>query len=344
MENEDVSTGGAVFVQTNGEEANRVLAFLRGADGQLSGPESVRTGGRGDGVPHLTSQGSVVLTADERHLLVTNAGSNDVSVFAARDGELSLVTTVPSDGEAPKSVAEHGRVVYVLNAGSASLVGFRLADGGLERIGDPRRELGADADPAQVGFTPDGSAVVVTERGSNSIVVYPVESDGRLGDATVSPSSGPTPYGFAFGRDGTLVVTEAFGAEKGKAAASSYRIVGSAAEPVSRSVGNGRSEICWVAATADGRYAFTTNFADGAVSCYAIGDDGRIALEDAVAGTAVEGQPGLRDEDITSDGRFLYAIDTDAGEIVGWAVEDGRLSPLGSWDGLPRTVAGLAAS
>jgi 6-phosphogluconolactonase len=52
----------------------------------------------------------------------------------------------------------------------------------------------------------------------------------------------------------------------------------------------------------------------------------------------------LRDEDLTTDGRFLYAIDADAGEIVGWGVEDGRLSPLGSWDGLPRAVAGLAAS
>ena len=40
------------------------------------------------------------------------------------------------------------------------------------------------------------------------------------------------------------------------------------------SVGNGRSEICWAVVTPDGRYAFTTNFADGAVSRYAIGTGG----------------------------------------------------------------------
>ena len=40
--------------------------------------------------------------------------------------------------------------------------------------------------------------------------------------------------------------------------------------------------------TADGRYAFTTNFADGAVSRYAIGGDGSITLEDATAGLTVE--------------------------------------------------------
>lgn len=344
MENEEMSGRGAVFVQTNEAEGNHVLAFRRGADGELSGLEGVATGGRGDGVPHLTSQGSVVLTADGRHLVVTNAGSNDVSVFEARDGHVSLVATVASDGEAPKSVAGHAGLVYVLNAGSASLAGFRLVDGGLEPLSDSRRDLGGDADPAQVGFSPDGSALVVTDRGTDSILVYPVDDDGRLGQPTVAASSGRTPYGFAFRGDGTLVVTEAFGAERGKAAASSYRLTEGGAEPVSRSVGNGRSEICWAVVAADGRYAFTTNFADGAVSCYAIADDGVISLEDPAAGTAVEGQPGLRDEDVTSDGRFLYAIDTDGGKIVGWAVEGGRLAPVGSWDGLPRTVAGLAAS
>ena len=97
-------------------------------------------------------------------------------------------------------------------------------------------------------------------------------------------------------------------------------------------------------ATNDGRYVFTTNFADGAVSRYAVGQDGVLTLEDATAGTAVEGQPGLRDEDLTSDGRFLYAIDSNAGRIFGWSLEGGQLSPLGSWEGIPGTVAGLAAS
>jgi 6-phosphogluconolactonase (cycloisomerase 2 family) len=96
--------------------------------------------------------------------------------------------------------------------------------------------------------------------------------------------------------------------------------------------------------TGDGRYAFTTNFADGAVSRYAIRGDGSITLEDAAAGTAVEGQPGLRDESLSRDGRFLYAVDADERRIFGWSVEDGRLSPIGAWDGIPATAAGLAAS
>lgn len=41
---------------------------------------------------------------------------------------------------------------------------------------------------------------------------------------------------------------------------------------------------------------------------------------------------------------FLHAVDADSGAIVGWFVEgDGSLSDLGTTDGLPATIAGLAA-
>ena len=329
----------AVYVQTNEPDANHVLAFRREADGSLSELGAYATGGRGDGKAHLTSQGSVVITGDGSRLLVTNAGSGDVSLFAIGDDGLTLLETVAT-GPAPKSVAEHGGVVYVLNTGQPSLVGFRLDS--REQIGEVA--LGEGSDPAQVGFAPDGSRLVVTDRGADAIVQFPVGEDGRLGESSVSPSSGPTPYGFAFAGS-TLVVTEAFGAATGKAAASSYRLGSGEAIPISRSIGNGRSEICWAVVTEDGRYAFTTNFADGAVSRWAIAGDGSIALEDATAGVAVDGQPGLRDEDLSGDGRFLYAVDADSRRLFGWAVaSDGGLAPLGSWAELPATAAGLAAS
>jgi 6-phosphogluconolactonase (cycloisomerase 2 family) len=329
----------AVFVQTNEADGNRVIAFRRAPDGSLTELGAFATGGDGDGKPHLTSQGSVVLTGDGSHLLVTNAGSGDVSVLGVDDNGLSLVDTVAT-GPSPKSIAEHGGVVYALNTGGPSLTGFRLEN--RELIGD--FPLTDGTDPAQVGFSPDGSALVVTDRGTNAIVQFPVDDSGRLGEPEISPSSGPTPYGFAFAGD-TLVVTEAFGAETGKAAASSYRLSGGSATPVSRSIGNGRSEICWAVVTNDGRYAFTTNFADGAISRYAVGTDGSIALEDAAAGTSVDGRQGLRDEDLSGDGRFLYAVDADSQRVFGWAVQgSGELRPLGSWAGLPATAAGLAAS
>ena len=333
----------SVFIQSNEADANRVFGFRRGGDGQLSGPAAVFSGGRGDDVPHLTSQGSVVLSSDSTRLLVTNAGSNDVSVLGVGD-EPEVVAVVPSGGVAPKSVAEHDGLVYVLNTGDRALAGFRLAEDGLVQLDGSRRELGSDADPAQVGFTPDGTALVVTDRGANAVLVYPVGGDGLLGNPHATASGGPTPYGFTFAAGDTLVVTEAFGAAKGKAAASSYRLGTNGAELVTTSVGNGRSEICWAVGSADGRYVFTTNFADGAVSRYRVSSGGALVLDDAAAAITVDGEPGLRDEGISRDGRFLYAIDADGGRIFGWHVDDGTLTPVGSWNGLPTTIAGLAAT
>jgi 6-phosphogluconolactonase len=339
------TASGAVYVQTNAAP-NEVIAFRRAADGSLDRMGSVPTGGDGDGTPHLTSQGSVVLTGDGRHLLVTNAATDDLSVFSvATDGSIELRECVHT-GATPRSVAEHEGLVVVLNTGEPGLSSFRLDAEGIEAVrgGDQALEA-SDADPAQIAFSPDGSMVVITERGTDSIVAYEVTSEGTFGASSEVASEGPTPYGFAFTSGGTLVVTEAFGAQKGAAAASSYALVEGSLVARSSSVGNGRSEICWAVVTPDDRFAFTTNFADGAVSRFAIGSDGSLSLEDATAGISEDGMPGLRDEDISSDGRFLYAIDADGGRIWGWSVDaEGALEPVGTWDELPETVAGLAAS
>jgi 6-phosphogluconolactonase (cycloisomerase 2 family) len=332
---------GRVFVQTN-ESHNEVIAFARASDGSLTRIGAYSTGGAGDGSAHLTSQGSVTVTSDRRHLLVTNVGSGDVSVFAIGEGQVELTKTVPV-GPAPKSVTEHDGLVFVLATGDATIHGFRLVDGDLVPVAGGVRSL-STPDGAQIGFAPDGRALIATERGADLLSAFAVGMDGMLGEPRTVGSLGATPYGFAISKDGTLVVTEAFGARTGAAAASSYRVDGDAIEPRTASVGNGRSEICWAVIDEAGRFAFTTNFADGAVSRYRLGADGSLTLEDPTAGITVDGRVGLRDEDLSEDGRFLYAIDADQGEIAGWAVaQDGSLSSIGPWGAVPTTVAGLAA-
>jgi 6-phosphogluconolactonase (cycloisomerase 2 family) len=81
---------------------------------------------------------------------------------------------------------------------------------------------------------------------------------------------------------------------------------------VSGSVGDGRSEVCWTVVTRDNRHAFVTNFGDGTISRYAIAGDGSIELRKSVAASTRHGEKGVRDEALTRDGRFLYAIDADA--------------------------------
>src|SRR3712207_3563568 len=127
------SASGAVYVQTNAAP-NEVIAFRRAHDGSLDRIGSVATGGDGDGSPHLQSQGSVVLTRDGRHLLVTNAASDDLSVFSvAADGSIELRDRVRT-GSAPRSVAEHDGLVVVLNTGEPGVASFRLDVEGIEPV------------------------------------------------------------------------------------------------------------------------------------------------------------------------------------------------------------------
>ena len=114
--------------------------------------------------------------------------------------------------------------------------------------------------------------------------------------------------------------------------------------PRTSSVGNGRSEICWAVVTPDGRFAFTTNFADGAVSRYAIAADGPRRWRMPRPASRSTACPGCATRTSPRDGRFLYAIDADSGRIFGWSVgAEGSLEPVGSWEECPATVAGLAA-
>lgn len=123
------TNSGAVFVMTNAADKNEIVAYKRSADGSLQEGKKFATGGRGSGgvTDPLGSQGSLTLSADHTLLFAVNAGSGSVSVFRVQGASLSLLERVPCGGSEPVAVAQHGNLVYVLNAGGASsLVGFQL--------------------------------------------------------------------------------------------------------------------------------------------------------------------------------------------------------------------------
>jgi 6-phosphogluconolactonase (cycloisomerase 2 family) len=336
----------AVYVQTNDATGNEVIAFSRAEDGALAPLGRYSTGGRGTGLPHLASAGSMVLSGDGRWLLVVNAGSDELSLFAVQPHGLRLADRTGSGGSRPTSVAVRGTLVYVLNNGTPSISGFTLADGKLTELGGSTQPGSADADPAQVSFTADGRVLIVTERGTNTIGSYQIDEHGYAQNPATIKSSGQTPYGFGLTADGSLIVSEAFGGATGAAAVSGYTVSGTGElTMVSGSVGDTRTEVCWVALTKDDRFAYVTNFGDGTVSSYEITADRSLRLHEPVAGSTENGGKGIRDEAISGDGRYLYAIDTNAQKVCGWAVgQGGQLRSVGEFGGVPDTVAGLAAS
>jgi len=188
---------------------------------------------------------------------VVNAGSDELSSFAVQPDGLRLADRAGSGGSKPTSVAVRGTLVYVLNNGTPSISGFTFADGKLTKLGGSTRPLSsADADPAQVSFTAHGRVLIVTERGTNTISSYLIDEHGYAQNPATIKASGQTPYGFALTADGSLIVSEAFGGATGAAAASCYAVSGAGElTMVSGSVGNTRSEVCWVALTKDDRFA-----------------------------------------------------------------------------------------
>src|SRR4051812_20847037 len=155
----------AVYPRTNSTAGNAVTAFERDAHGALTPIGSFATGGNGTGAG-LGSQGALAISGDGKLLFAVNAASNTISQLAVKPHGLELVAVVPSGGPTPISVTGHGNLLYVLDAGGGgNISGFTFDHSGIAPLAGSTRPLGAgSAGPAQVGFTPDGAELVVTEK------------------------------------------------------------------------------------------------------------------------------------------------------------------------------------
>lgn len=345
---DDEATRGAVFTMSNAAAGNSVLIFDRAADGTLTAAGSVSTGGLGTGAG-LGNQGAVVLSANNRWLLVVNAGSNDVSVFRVRHGTLTLTDRVASGGTQPISIALHHGLVYVLNGGIPNnITGFTLSHAGkLTPLAGSTQPLSAPSTgPAQVSFSPDGDVLVVSEKATNNLTTYTVGDDGRPGAPIVQPSAGATPFGFAFDRRGRLFVSEAAGGAPDASSVSSYRVADSGLlSVISPVVATTETAACWVVVTGNGRYAYTTNAGSGSVAGYRIGRDGSLTLHDADGRTGDTGAGSAPiDMALTRNSQFLYTLNSGNQTLSAFQVRaDGALVAVPGIGGLLASTNGLAA-
>ncbi|HEV2317838.1 MAG TPA: beta-propeller fold lactonase family protein [Thermoplasmata archaeon] len=340
-------SGGEVFTMSNSVIGNRVLAFEVGAHGALVPAGNFSTRGIGTGAS-LADAGALALTPGHRHLLVVNAGDGSLTVFQVRSHGTGPVLTwtdrVASRGVTPVSVTVHGSLVYVLNAGNATragnIAGFRLTGQGiLQPIAGARQPLSATSSTgaAQVAFSPNGQWLVVSEKATSVLDVYPVNARGVAQSPVTTVSNGSTPYGFAFAPSGTLVVSDA-----GPGALTSYR-VGAAGglHVVSPALPDGQLAACWVA-IAGGGWAFTSNAHSGTIGSYHLATNGALTLGNATAATT-----GAGDTDLATGGRhgsLLFVLVTGSPQIQEYAIgPGGSLSFRYAVGSLPVPVEGLAA-
>ncbi len=335
---------GAIYTSTNATDGNKVAIYSRGTDGAATFDRFVETGGFGTGAG-LGNQAAVTLSDDGRFLFVVNAGSNDVSVFEVQDESLELIQTVSAGGLTPVSIAQHDNLVYVVNAGDDTVYGYRLRDSGrLSPIVDSLRSLSASGTaPAQIGFSPNGRHLYVTEKSTNRITMFTLGVRGVAVDQESMNSLGDTPFGFAFGARNQLLVSEANGGAEGASTMSAYEpFANGLLRTLDAKVPSGESAACWVVALPSGRLAYVSNTGSDSVSSYLVAFDGTLELLDPLAATT--GDAPL-DMALTADGRFFYVLNSGSGTIGDYVVEpNGALTGIpGSPGGLPVSASGLAA-
>jgi 6-phosphogluconolactonase (cycloisomerase 2 family) len=339
-----------VFVQTNELNGNKIAVYDRRHDGRLIRAGTYPTGGLGGiAAPgtesdRLASQGSLTYDGRHRLLIAVNAGSNTISVFRVFRDRLRLVDVEPSGGQFPASVGVHGDLAYVLNAGGTGIVqGFRVGRHGVAPIAGSARSLGLAnsnppnflTSPGQVGFTPDGSKLLVTTKASGSLIdVFGVGSDGLLSATPVAnPSATPVPFAFTFDPAGRLVSGEA-----GASSVTNYAIQAAGTLTSPKSASDGQAALCWIIRV--GGFYYVANTGSDNVSSFRIDPTGQPSLLAAVAATT---NPGPID--LASSGSFLYVETGTTGTVDGFLVgPNGALVPIGSVDDLPAGIEGIAAT
>jgi 6-phosphogluconolactonase (cycloisomerase 2 family) len=325
----------AVFVQTDNPGGNMIVAYTRTASGGLQPTGSYPTGGNGGAtngsvVDHLSSEGSLAYDRQARLLYAVNAGSNTITVFRIRGDQLFRSQVISSGGQFPVSITAHGSQVFVLNAwGGGSVAGFLQIGGYLIAVPSWTRNLGLGTSsttvftgtPGQIGFTPDGSHLLVTTKNAtNSVDVFGDSLFGPSAEPTVTSLPGTIPFGFTFDQYGHLALTET-----GTDTVATFTV--DAGGPLTQlgSVATGQAATCWITAAPEGTL-YASNAGSATESTLSTTRDGTITQLGTTATDA-----GTVDAAASSDGQYLYVQAGAAGNVDAYRIgPGGTLAETGS--------------
>jgi len=161
----------------------------------------------------------VVLSPDNRFLLVADLGGDRVFVyrFDERSGKLTLNDPpggILPPGSGPRHIAfsRDGKLLYVLSELKDNVTTFRwdAAKGALESTGPALSALpAAYAGPksgAEIAVHPAGKFLYSSNRGHDSIAIYAIAADGKLTASGHEPTRGKTPRNFAIDPSGKFLL------------------------------------------------------------------------------------------------------------------------------------------
>ncbi|WP_225861019.1 lactonase family protein [Streptomyces triticiradicis] len=316
--------------------------FARGEDGALNASGTYATGGKGGDqvdapTDSLASQGSLVYDDASRMLLAVNAGSGTVTSFRVEGSRLKDRHVVSSGGEFPASIAVHGRVAYVMNAGGrGSVQGFDVSGEGLRPLAGSHRPLGLDnkdvplfsSSAGEVAFTPDGRDLVVTTKSANTVEVLPLKRNGlpAVASPVANRPAGAVPFAITFDATGKRMLV----AEAAKSTVTTYKVRHDGTLKVLQEpLPNGQETLCRLERA--GNHFYGGNTGNSTVTGYRMDRHGRLSLTNdvGIATPPSAKSQGVIDLAVTRDGRFVYVQNAVSGTVDGFRVEtDGSLAKI----------------
>jgi 6-phosphogluconolactonase (cycloisomerase 2 family) len=344
--------GESLFVLSNDNVKNEVLTYQLGDDGQFALRDHVATGGLGSGgtTDPLQSQGSLTLSGDHSLLFAVNSASGTVSSFRLSNGVPSLSDTESSGGAFPVAVTEHNGTVYVLNAGGSGAIEiFRIdGPGKLHDVTTSKVFLtGLNSGGSSISVSPNGQWLVVIEKASNSVDVFPIYSDGTLGTVNANKSVTPGVFATVFTPSGQLIVSENQPNGTDVSSISTYTINGNGSiTAITQSLPTFGDGNCWNAISPNGKWVYVDNAGTFTVAGFSIAPTGALTpIAGTILSTLPDGAANL-DMTISGDGKYLFNLQSGAGAIGVYTINaDGTLNQLGDIQGLPKTAGfnGIAA-
>jgi 6-phosphogluconolactonase (cycloisomerase 2 family) len=207
------------------------------------------------------------------------------------------------------------------------LSGYRIDGGRLAPVRGSHRALGLGttaataftATPGQVAFTPDGSQLLVTTKGTgNDVDVFAAGPDGRLSASPkVNVLAGDVPFAVAFDQAGHVVLAEA-----GPNAVATFALSRGGTLTQLDVADTGQMATCWVVRA--GQYFYASNAGSGSESGYQVGQSGSLT---ALGNTKTD----AGSVDAASAAGFVYVQTGAAGIVDEFAVgAGGALTAIGS--------------
>lgn len=337
----------AVYLLTNSAGTNAIQTYTRDADGALTFFAETPTGGSGSGDNLESSGNALFLDSGNELLYAVNAGSNSISAFFIRtDGTLELLDTVNSGGVRPVSIASQFDTIYVLNRGdgvtAANIAGFRLIGGQLISIDNSNLALSTgNAAPTQIGFSPSGTILTISESASNVLTTFEFDSNLAATNRLSEPAAGQNPSGFDYTPGGILVCAESNGNQANGGSVSSYQVgVNGSVSLVSGPVASSQTGTCCVKVLSNGLFALVSNPGSSNISVYSIASDGSVSA----TGTTITTELAPTELTVSENEDFLYVLNRDSDSIGVYQLDSatGGLTLTETLAGLPASAAGMA--